>query len=140
VPGDTATRHFKLLGDLERAVMEHLWSSGEGGDAKTVHGAIGRRRGITLNTVQSTLKRLHVKGLLRRRKQSHAYVYEPAADRETFGREVLGDVVGELLDGRADAMVSAFVDLTERAGEKQLERLEALVASRLRDREGDDSP
>lgn len=129
--------HFRFLGDLERAVMEHLWSSGPA-DAKAVHRAIGHERGITHNTVQSTLKRLQEKGILDRHKVRHAYIYEPKTDRRAFEREVLGNVIGELMDGESDAMISAFVDLTERAGEEQLERLEALVASRLRSLDGDE--
>lgn len=131
--------HFHLLGDLERTVMEYLWSTGPA-DAKAVHRAIGRERGITLNTVQSTLKRLQEKGILDRHKVSHAYIYEPRFDRQAFGREVLGDVIGELMggmngrSGNTDAVISAFVDLTERAGEDQLERLEALVSERLKGR------
>jgi hypothetical protein len=45
--------------------MEHLWNTAEG-EAKAVHTALGRHRGITLNTIQSTLKRLFEKGLLSR--------------------------------------------------------------------------
>ena len=104
--------------------MEHLWSGGEG-DAKAVHAALGKRRGITLSTIQSTLKRLHEKELLERDKVSHAHVYRPTGSREQFQRSTLGELVGELMGGEADAMVAAFVDLTERVA-----RLEALVAER----------
>jgi predicted transcriptional regulator len=117
------------LGELETAVMEHLWNGGEG-DAKAVHAVLGKRRGITLNTIQSTLKRLHSKRLLERDKVSHAHVYRPSGSREQFQRSALGELVGELMGGEADAMVAAFVDLTERAGPEHLARLEALVAER----------
>lgn len=127
------SQHFRFLGDLERAVMVHLWSTGPA-DAKAVHRAIGRERGITHNTVQSTLKRLQEKGILHRYKVRHAYIYEPRSDRRTFEREVLGDVICEFVDGKTDDMISAFVDLAEREGEEQLERLEALVAGRLNNR------
>jgi predicted transcriptional regulator len=120
-----------LLGELESSVMEFLWDGGEG-EAKAVHKALGKRRGITLNTIQSTLKRLFEKGLLARDKVSHAHVYRPAVDRATFQRGALGQLVGRILGGEADVMVSAFVDLTERAGPKHLERLEQLVAERRR--------
>jgi len=120
-----------LLGDLEAAVMNHLWS-GLDGDAKAVHAALGRRRGITLNTIQSTLKRLFEKDLLVRDKVSHAHVYRARVSREEFHRGVLGELVGGLMRGQADAVVSAFVDLTERAGPEHLARLEALVAERRR--------
>jgi DNA-binding HxlR family transcriptional regulator len=72
-----------LLGQLESSVMELLWAGGDG-EAKAVHAALGRRRGITLNTIQSTLKRLFEKGLLSRDKVSHAHVYRPRVDRQEY--------------------------------------------------------
>lgn len=121
------------LGELERAVLEHLWSAGRG-DAKDVHAAIGRVRGITLNTIQSTLKRLFEKGLLRRDKVSHAHVYLPAIGREEFERAALDRTIAHVLGQKPDAMIAAFVDLTARAGDEHLARLEALVAARRRER------
>lgn len=111
--------------------MNHLWSGGDG-EAKAVHLALGKRRGITLNTIQSTLKRLFEKNLLDRAKVSHAHVYRTRVSREEFHRGLVGELVGELMRGQADAVVSAFVDLTERAGPEHLARLEALVAERRR--------
>ncbi len=119
-----------LLGDLEMAVMASLWARGPG-DVKQLHDQVGAPRGITLNTVQSTLKRLHGKGLLTRRKVSHAYIYAPARTRAEFQRDALDEVVRRVMDGRPDAMLSAFVDLAERAGPDLLERLEQLVAARI---------
>lgn len=118
-----------LLGELERSVLDHLWRVGQA-DAKEVHADLGRRRGITLNTIQSTLKRLYEKGLLGRAKVSHAHVYVPALSREQFERQALDRTITDLLGGRADAMIEAFVDLTERAGSEHLAKLEALVAAR----------
>ncbi len=109
--------------------MDHLWSGGEA-EAKAVHAALGKRRGITLNTIQSTLKRLFEKGLLARDKVSHAHIYSARVSREEFHRGLIDELVGDLMHGQADAVVSAFVDLTERAGPQHLARLEALVAER----------
>jgi predicted transcriptional regulator len=122
-----------LLGELESAVMEYLWAGGAG-EAKAVHKALGRRRGITLNTIQSTLKRLYEKQMLEREKVSHAHVYRPRVSREDFQTSALGLLVGQLMHGEAAIMVSAFVDLAERAGPEHLARLEALVAERLQAR------
>jgi predicted transcriptional regulator len=115
--------------------MNHVWASGEG-EAKAVHAALGAPRGITVNTIQSTLKRLFEKGLLERHKVSHAYLYRARVTREAFHQGLISRLVGQMVDGQADALVTAFVDLTERAGLDQLERLEALVAERLRQRGG----
>jgi predicted transcriptional regulator len=79
---ETAMR-TPMLGELETAVMNHLWADGDG-EAKAVHRALGKRRGITLNTIQSTLKRLFEKNLLVREKVSHAHVYRPSMTRTEF--------------------------------------------------------
>jgi predicted transcriptional regulator len=124
-------RPLPELGELETSVLEHLWARGEG-DAKSVHSALGRRRGITLNTIQSTMKRLFEKRLLERDKVSHAHVYRPAMRREEFQKSALRELVDGLMRGEAEGIVSAFVDLAERAGAEHLERLESLVAERRR--------
>ena len=123
------------LGELETSVLEHLWSAG-GADAKAVHAALGKRRGITLNTIQSTLKRLFEKRHLERDKVSHAHVYRPRLTREEFQRAALEELVAGLMRGEASSMVAAFVDLAERAGPEHLKRLEALVAERRRGNSG----
>jgi predicted transcriptional regulator len=124
---------FPELGDLEISVLEHLWER-DAGDPKAVHDAIGKRRGITLNTIQSTLKRLFEKRLLERHKVSHAHVYRPRLSREEFQRRALEGLVSELMRGEAASMISAFVDVAERAGAEHLARLEKLVAERRRGR------
>jgi predicted transcriptional regulator len=124
-----------FLGDLELAVMDHVWSRGPS-DVKACHRAIGARRGITHNTVQSTMERLFRKGLLERQKVSHAYVYQAALAREEYGARVAELVVSSVVGRAAPAAVlAAFVDLAERAGEESLARLERLIAERRADRE-----
>ncbi len=113
--------------------MNHLWAGAEG-DAKAVHETLGTRRGITLNTIQSTLKRLYEKGLLTRDKVSHAHVYRARVSREEFHRSLLGELVGGLLDDHAESVVSAFVDLADQSGLDTLTRLEELVSARRRER------
>ena len=117
------------LGDLETAVLEHLWTKGPT-DVKAVHRTLGSRRGITLNTVQSTMERLFRKGLLAREKVSHAYVYSPSHTREELGALVVEDVVARLLNGEAVPVLQAFVDLAARTDEANLDRLERLIAER----------
>jgi len=125
------------LGDLELTVLGHLWSEGSG-DVKAVYRVVGRPREITLNTIQSTLKRLHAKGLLLREKVSHAYVYAPKVGRGDFHRRVLREVMDLVMDGKPESMLAAFVDLAERTGPEHLERLERMVAARLKDNKGED--
>ena len=123
----TIARHY--LGELELAVLEELWCHGAA-DAKAMHRAIGTRRGIGLNTIQSTLERLFRKQLLQREKVSHAYVYTAMVQRETLMERLIEDVVETFSSGRSEPMLTAFVDLAARVDEKNLTRLEQLIAKR----------
>jgi predicted transcriptional regulator len=122
------------LGALESAVLEHLWKVGPA-DAKAVHHALGKGRGITLNTVQSAMKRLYEKRLLDRDKVSHAHIYRARLSRAELGKDAMSGIVQRLLRGEAAAMVATFVDLIEEAGDEHLDELSRLVSERRRERE-----
>jgi predicted transcriptional regulator len=109
--------------------MRHLWAR-EGADVKAVHRAIGGPRRITLNTVQSAMERLYRKGFLAREKVSHAYVYSTKVTREAFTAEVMRAVVTNVLGGKMEPVLSAFVDLAADLGNEDLERLERMIAER----------
>lgn len=117
-----------LLGDLELAVIEHLWAVGAR-DAKTLHVEVGEARGITLNTIQSTVERLHRKQLVMREKFGHAYRYAPAFSRAEWRARVMAEAAGDLDDAQAQGVLAAFVDLVARADRRQLDRLAELVSA-----------
>jgi predicted transcriptional regulator len=123
------------LGDLEHAVLEHLWTAGEA-DVLETHAAVGARRGISPNTVGSALERLHRKGLVQREKVSHAYRYKPLLDRDAFRARRLVEAAGGIRALAKDGLLAAFVDLVAESDRRALDRLERLVASK-RAREGE---
>jgi predicted transcriptional regulator len=114
------------LGELEMAVLEHLWSHGEF-DAKGVYSALGKTRGISHNTIQSTLERLFKKKLLARQKISHAYVYRAVVNRDELMGRMIKDVVQTLSKENTDGMLAAFVDIAARTDDAHLDRLEQLI-------------
>lgn len=120
------------LGQLEVAILECVWSLGDV-SAKDAHSQVGADRGISVNTVQSTLERLFRKGLLARNKQGHAYRYVPALSRE----ELLANLINELL-GRfgndSSTSVAAILSAAEQLDENTLNLLEAEIKNR-RERE-----
>ncbi len=110
--------------------MNRLWTGGPQ-DVKACHLTIGPSRRITHNTVQSTMERLFRKGLLRRDKVSHAYVYEAALSREEYGTQLARAVLAAAVGNVAPvSLLAAFVDLAERTGDEGLARLERLIAER----------
>lgn len=121
------------LGDVELAVLEHLWSEGES-DVTSAHADVGAPRAITLNTVGSAIERLHRKGLVRRWKVSHAYRYAAAIEREAFYARRMVEAAGGV-GGLADTgLLSAFVDAVAQLDEATLDTLEAAIRSRRRER------
>ena len=124
------------LGPLEMAVMRHLWPDGSA-SVKAVHRVLGKRRGITLNTVQSAMDRLYKKHLLRREKVSHAYIYAPNVSRAELGTRMLEQAFSQLA-GEPSALISAVVEFADREGDDALAELEALVAERRRQKQGSD--
>jgi len=114
------------LGELELAALHHLWAQGKANVSDT-YDVVGRDRGITLNTVGSALERLYRKGLVRREKVSHAYVYEPAiAESELRARQAV-DAVGGLRHLQDEGVLAAFVDLVAETDDEALDRLQALI-------------
>lgn len=114
------------LGELELAVLEHLWSTRDA-DVHETHAAVGKRRGISPNTVGSALERLHKKGLLKRVKVSHAYRYEASLDRETFQARKLVEAAGGLRALGESGLLAAFVELVADSDDQALVELERLV-------------
>ena len=94
------------------AALEQIWQVGEG-DAKSVHAEVGIARGITHNTVQSALDRLHHKEILVRRKVSHAFIYAASFSRADFLSPAISAVADMVRSDTGD-ILSAFVDFAAR--------------------------
>ncbi len=116
------------IGELEMAVLEHLWRAGEA-DVLETHAVVGRRR-ISPNTVGSALERLFRKGLVVREKVSHAYRYRAAVTREELTARRVVDAAGGLAELSQAGMLSAFVDLLADVDEASLDQLEKLIAEK----------
>lgn len=110
------------LGDLERDVMERLWTSGSV-SAQGLHDQLADQRAIALSTVQSTVERLVRKGLLAREKRGRAYVYAPAISRRSLLSRMVAELVSDLADGDEPAG-AGLVDLSEDIDDAALGQLE----------------
>jgi predicted transcriptional regulator len=122
-------RALPALGELELELLEHLWRGGES-DVSEAHAAIGKRRGITANTIGSALERLFKKGLITRHKVSHAYRYEPRVGRDEFAARRVLAAAGGLRPLAETGLLSAFVDLVADVDEEALDRLEAIIVEK----------
>jgi predicted transcriptional regulator len=114
------------LGELEKQVLQYLWET-EVADAKQVYAYFEKRRGGSLNTIQSTLDRLFKKGLLKRDKQGHAFQYQAAIERDTFIGQLIKGLTSEFNADKGNSLLAAFTSVSPEFNEDQLERLEQII-------------
>jgi predicted transcriptional regulator len=124
-----ANRGIKqVLGKLEAEVMQILWQQ-PGQAVSEVEAQLRRKREIARTTVMTTLDRMHNKGYLTREKQGKAFVYSPRYSRVDFEREMAQEVLGALLGGIGEPVLSTFVELVGE-DDSNLDRLEELIKAR----------
>lgn len=116
------------LGKLEKSVLQYLWDS-PNSDAKTVFAYFEKKRGGTLNTIQSTLDRLYKKKLLLREKWGHAFQYRPAQTKSAFLSLLINDVTKDFVTDMESGLVSAFLSLPSGISDEELDELSKLIDS-----------
>nr|WP_297347432.1 BlaI/MecI/CopY family transcriptional regulator [uncultured Glaciecola sp.] len=115
-----------FLGELEKQVLQYLWTS-PGVDVKRVHAELSKQRDSSLNTVQSALERLFKKGLLRREKQGHAYLYFAQIERGDLIAKLIDSVASDFVSKGESSLVAAFSSVSSEMDEAQLDKLEILI-------------
>jgi predicted transcriptional regulator len=108
------------LGELERAVMDVLWSSPQALTARQVAGGLASRD-LALTTVLTVLSRLEVKGHVRRTRDGRAHHYEATSSREDHVAGLMHEVLGVASDRTAA--------LARFAGQVTVEEAEALQSA-----------
>ena len=121
-----------VLGPLEAEVMDVLWALGKGtvGDVLE-HGGIRR----SYATVKTVMERLARKGLLRRRLEGKAYVYEPAEPRSALEARISRQMAQRLLAGFGSHAISQFADVL-REDPRRLQEMRALLEMMAREDAG----
>ncbi len=107
--------------ELERAILDVLWSAGDALSAEEVRARLAPERTLAYTTVTTVLGRLHRKGELEREKVGRAYRYRPRRDRaEAEAAELVGLL--EAAGGRSSVLLR-FVDGLDAGDRETLRRL-----------------
>jgi predicted transcriptional regulator len=114
------------LGDLERAVMDHLWGTDQAQTVRQVHQALCTDRDLAYTTVMTVLQRLARKNLVTQIRDDRAHRYAP-----THGRDEL--VAGLMVDALSQAASSgdreaALMHFVERVGAGEADALRRALA------------
>ena len=104
------------LGDLERAVMERLWSALETGaddgalTVREVHAALAETRDIAYTTVMTVMDRLARKDLVTQEKDGRAYRYRARESRAALTAGLMRDTLADFADHDRGTALVAFVE------------------------------
>lgn len=124
------------LGDLERSVMDQLWTSPAPQSVREVHLAVTRDRELAYTTVMTVLDRLAKKGLVRRERDGRAYLYLPAQTRE----ELVADVMLTALEGKPADRTAALVAFVGRVTPDEAAAMRTALARLEREQSPSDQP
>ena len=117
-----------ILGDLERAVIEHLWATphtGAGVTVREVHDAVGVDRGLAYTTLMTVLDRMTKKGLVSRQRDGRAWRYTAASSREALTSETMHHTLGELA---GDERRGALLHFLGSSSPEEVDELRAALA------------
>lgn len=84
---------MRPLGELEKAIMDRMWSWDHAVAVREVLADLQRERELAYTTVMTVMDNLHRKGILTRQKSGRAYVYRPALSREAHTATFMGEVL-----------------------------------------------
>ena len=116
------------MGELERAVMDELWSVDDDGwlTVREVHERLARSRDIAYTTVMTVMDRLSKKSLVRQQRDGRAYRYQAAASRGAMTADLMRGALEEFSERDRRGALVAFVG--EASAEERAALREALAA------------
>jgi predicted transcriptional regulator len=82
------------LGELERRVMDELWSASQPLTVRHVHSVLAMDRAVAYNTVSTVLRRLADKGIALRHREFRADRYAPVTALEQMVVTLMMDALG----------------------------------------------
>ena len=96
------------LGETEMEVLHHVWALGEASVAD-VHSVILKSRAIAYTTVMTVMKKLARKGFLHCDSSGSRYLYTPARAPARVRQELVQDLLDQVFQGSASALVQTLV-------------------------------
>src|ERR1700720_1009191 len=114
------------LGELERAVMDHLWSSSEPQTVRQVHEALSAHRDLAYTTIMTVLQRLAKKNLVVQHRDDRGHPHAPLQGRDELVAGIRVDALDQVED--AGSREAALMHFVERVGAGEAAALRRALA------------
>jgi len=118
----------KNLGEVEQAVMDHIWAHGPS-TAEACREALLATRPMKDSTIRTVLRRLEEKGYLSHTVEGRTFIYRPSDEPQNVAVRAVKGIIDRFCEGSAEALVLGLVD-NDVFNRKQLERLARKIAER----------
>lgn len=114
------------LGELERAVMDHLWDSAGPQTVRQVHEALLAHRDLAYTTVMTVLQRLARKNLVQQIRDDRAHQYAPTHGPDDLVAGLMVDALHQAAN--AGDREAALMNFVERVGAADADALRRALA------------
>lgn len=119
-----STKNFGIvLGKLERDVMEIVWQSDNTVSGRGVTEKLQKDRMVAYTTIMTIMGRLVAKGLLKRKSQGNAYVYQAVYTKDKFLTKVSRQLITNFVDSFGELAVAHFIQEVEHIKPESREKL-----------------
>jgi predicted transcriptional regulator len=113
------------LGDLQLAIMRHLWQQGEA-SVNDVHRGLYEERGLAPTTIATMLRKMEEKGVVMHRTEGRKFIYRPTVSEQSARRSMVEQLTTRLFSGNVAELVSHLLE-EHSVNELELEQLKALI-------------
>ena len=124
-------KSFSELGELQRALMELLWSRGPA-TVRELLDALDRETPPAYTTVLSVVQKLEKSGWVGHEKEGRSHRYFAARSRDIESRRSLKGVVQDVFQGDPMALFQQLLD-DEPLADADLQRLQQLIDAKRRE-------
>lgn len=119
----TAESTTRLLGELERQVMEIIWRRGNAQTVRDVVFELSKKRSIAYTTILTIMNRLVAKGLLNRHEEKQSHTYAAHYSQKEFYSSVAGRMLQKIRNEFGEVAIACFVEEIERANKRKIKNL-----------------
>lgn len=126
---DKRQSSLKVLGALEREVMELIWSQ-KGTTVREIWQAIKKRRTIAYTTVMTIMDRLFEKKILKRKKQGKTYLYLANSSKTDFLRKTSQKIIADLINDYGEVAIAQFANAIDQVDPKKLKLLKEKIKAK----------
>ena len=98
----------QMLGNLEKEIMEFMWTKNQPVTVRIVYESISKKRKIAYTTVMTIMGRLVDKGLLKRKESGKAYIYQPTYSKDKFLTRISRQIIKNFIANFGDVAIAHF--------------------------------